>query len=134
LAADSGAHLANADPIFAAIAAHTRAYADFGASLTAQSAAEQALWRATEETRAACQARFDELLAAEETLGLAEMEASRRLITTIPQTLAGAAAALRYVRECFERENYALCEDDGYRALLLSLECVIRRHVGAPHA
>jgi hypothetical protein len=134
LAADSGAHLANApadDPIFAAIDAHARAYADFGASLTAQSAAEEALGQATEETRAACQARLDALLAAEETLGLAEMEASEQLVTIIPETLAGAAAVLCYVRECFERENYALCEDNGYRALLFSTECAIRRNAQA---
>jgi hypothetical protein len=48
-------------------------------------------------------------------------------ITTIPQTLEGAAAALRYVRELFEREKYPLCDDDGYRALLYSIESAINR-------
>jgi hypothetical protein len=40
-------------------------------------------------------------------------------------------AALRYVRECFELNNYALCDDDGYRALLFSAECALQRNLQA---
>jgi hypothetical protein len=113
------------DPIFAAIDGHARAYADVLVCLEAQSAAERAVWEATDATRAACQARLDEVMAAEGPLGLAEIEASQRLIATTPATLSGAVTVLRYVRELFEREKYALCEDDGYRTLLYSTERAI---------
>jgi hypothetical protein len=93
--------------------------------LDAQSAAEKALWRASDETRAALQARLDEVVAEEGRLGLAVIEASERLVSTVPATLSGAAAVLRYVRELFEREEYTVCEDDGYRTLLYSTECAI---------
>jgi hypothetical protein len=55
------------------------------------------------------------------------MQATDRLLRTVPATLAGAATVLAYVRERFERDDYALCEEDGYRALLFSTECVIGR-------
>jgi hypothetical protein len=52
-----------------------------------------------------------------------------RLARTLPATLAGAVAVLRYVRERFRRDNYALYEEDGYRVLLLSTERAISRAV-----
>jgi hypothetical protein len=121
----SPAHTASADPIFAAIDAHARAYAELLVLFDAQSAAEKALRQAIDETRPTLEARLDEALAAEGPLGLIEIDASQRLVSTIPATLSGAAAVLRYVRELFERDKYALCEDDGYRALLYSTECAI---------
>jgi anti-sigma-K factor RskA len=113
------------DPIFAAINAHARAYAELLVLFDAQSAAEKALRQAIDETRPTLEARLDEALAAEGPLGLIEIDASQRLVSTIPATLSGAAAVLRYVRELFERDKYALCEDDGCRALLYSTECAI---------
>jgi hypothetical protein len=41
--------------------------------------------------------------------------------------LPGAAAVLRYLRELFERDDYAPFEDDGYRALMSSTERAISR-------
>jgi hypothetical protein len=121
----SPAHPAPQDPIFAAIDAHARAYADVLALLEAQSAAEKTLTEATDETRVALQARLDEAIAAEGPLGRAEIEAGRRLISTTPATLTGAAAVLRYARELFEGDKYPLCEDEGYLTLLYSTECAI---------
>src|SRR5262245_21363753 len=118
-------HTQHLDPIFAAIDAHARAYAELLVLFDAQSAAEKALREAIDETRPTLEARLDEALAAEGPLGLIEIDASQRLVSTIPATLSGAAAVLRYVRELFERDKYPLCEDDGYRALLYSTECAI---------
>jgi hypothetical protein len=116
-----------ADPIYVAIAAHARAYRQVIALLAAQDAADRALQQATALTRARLAARLDELCDAEGPLGLVEMQATDRLLATVPQTLAGAAAVLRYVRELFERDTYPLCEEPGYRALLFSTECTIGR-------
>jgi hypothetical protein len=109
--------VAVSDPIFAAIAEHRRAYADLLALFDAQAAAD----------KAGLAARLDQLCAAEGPLGQMEMAATDRLARTVPQSLAGAAAALRYVRERFERDAYPLYEEDGYRVLLLSTERAICR-------
>jgi hypothetical protein len=65
------------------------------------------------------------LCEAEAALGRGEMKASRRLATTVPGSLKGAAAALQYVRACYEVSQYSLYEEDGYRLLLLSTERAI---------
>jgi hypothetical protein len=117
------------DPIFALIAAHSRAYADLAVLFAAQQAADQALEQAGAAERPRLKARLHELCAAEGPLGVVEMQATDRLLRTVPATLAGAAAVLAYVRERFERDDYALCEEDGYRALLYSTECAICREL-----
>jgi len=123
---------AAADPMLAAIDRHARAYADVVALLAAQDAADRALQGSDAAARPRLQARLDALCEAEGPLGRVEMEATDCLIHTVPATLAGAAAALRYVRELFARGGYPLCEEDGYRALLLSTECAICREIGLP--
>lgn len=118
------------DPIFAAIAAHARAYADVIALLAAQDAADSALRKADAAAQPVLEARLHALYEAEGPLGLLEMQAAERLIHTVPDTLTGAAALLRYVRELFERDGYTPCEEDGYLALLASAEYAICREVG----
>ncbi len=120
------------DPIFSAMAAHARAYADVIALLAAQDAADSALRKADAATQPALEARLHALCEADGPLGLLEIQAAERLIHTVPGTLAGAAALLRYVRDLFERDGYTPCEEDGYRALLASTECAIWREVGLP--
>jgi hypothetical protein len=118
------------DPIFSAMAAHARAYADVMALLAAQDAADSALRRADAAAQPALEAQLHALCEAEGPLGLLEMQAAERLIHTVPGTLAGAAALLRYVRELFERDGYTPCEEDGYLALLASAEYAICREIG----
>jgi hypothetical protein len=122
---------ADADPIFAAIVAHARAYADVVALLAAQDEADAAVGTADPADRPRIEARLAALIAAEGPLGLAEIDASGRLVATVPDTLAGAAAALHYVRELFERDGYAPCEEPGYRTLLFSTEQAICRALKA---
>jgi len=117
------------DPILAVIDGHRRAYADVVALLAAQDAADQALREANDTMRPVREARLADLCAAEGPLGLAEMQAAARLAGTVPETLAGAAAVLRYVRERFA-DDYAMYEEDGYRALLLSTERAICHAAG----
>ena len=112
----------SADPIFAAIAAHWRAYSDILILLDAQRAADEALQQADDLTRPALQARLDQLCRAEGPLGKIEMRASDRLIATVPSTLDGAVAVLRYLRGLFERDVYSPIEDEGYRTLMGSIE------------
>lgn len=118
-------HAAASDPIFAAIDAHRRAYADVLALLDAQAAAAQALQAADAAAYSALAARLDALCVAEGPLGLVEMKASARLAATVPASLDGAVAVLRYARALFERDDYPLCEDHGYRTLLFSIERAI---------
>jgi hypothetical protein len=53
------------------------------------------------------------------------MKASLRLAKTVPASLNGAAAALRYVRERYDVGQYLMYEEDGYRLLLFSTERAI---------
>jgi hypothetical protein len=113
------------DPILEAIEAHRRAFEELRHLLAEQDAAERELRRAPGGRRAELEAKLVGLCEAEGALGRAEMKASRRLATTMPGSLKGAAAALRYVRECYEVGQYPLYEEDGYRLLLLSTERAI---------
>jgi hypothetical protein len=63
------------------------------------------------------------------------MQASLRLATTVPASLTGAAAALRYVRERYDLSQYPMYEEDGYRLLLFSTERAICAAAGlaVPH-
>jgi hypothetical protein len=112
----------SADPIFAAIGAHWRAYSDILILLDAQRAADEALHGANDLARPALQLRLDQLCRAEGPLGKIEMRATDRLIATVPSTLDGAVAVLRYLRVLFERDEYSPIEDQGYRSLLWSIE------------
>ena len=116
----------------AAIGDHRRAYADLLRLFAAQQAADTALRHADDSLRPALAAHLARLCEAEGPLGRVEMAAADRLARTVPQSLAGAAAALRYVRQRFERDDYAMYEDDGYRALLFSTERAICRAIGQP--
>jgi hypothetical protein len=71
------------------------------------------------------EAQLAGLCEAEGLLGRAEMKASLRLAKTVPVSLNGAAPALRYVRERYDIGQYPMYEEDGYRLLLFSTECVI---------
>ena len=119
---------AEADPIFAAIERHRRVYAQILALLDAQTAADRAVQQADALARPALEARLDELCRAEGPLGRLEIRASKRVAATVPQTLEGAVAVLRYLRELFARDDYAPFEDDGYRTLMFSTERAIARH------
>jgi hypothetical protein len=113
------------DPVLDAIEGHHRAFEELGRLLAEQDAAERELWRATGPRRVELEARLARLCEAEGALGRAEMKASRRLATTVPGSLKGAAAALQYVRARYEVGQYPLYEEDGYRLLLLSTERAI---------
>jgi hypothetical protein len=102
-----------ADPIYAAIDAHHRAYDDVLAVLAVQDALDDALRRTNELACPAVEARLKDLRRTEGRLGRIEIGTIDRFVKTIPQMLAGAAAALRYVREHFE-QGYPLCEEDEY--------------------
>jgi hypothetical protein len=113
------------DPILDAIEGHRRAFGELGQLLAAQDAAERELRCAPGGRRAELEAKLAGLCEAEGALGRAEIKASRRLAITVPGSLKGAAAALQYVRECYEVGQYPLYEEDGYRLLLLSTERAI---------
>ena len=115
------------DPVFAAIAEHQRAYTELVALIEQQAVADRALQATEAASRPALEARLNALCEAEGPLGLLEMQASARLAATVPATLDGALAALRYVRTLFERDAYPLYEGEGYRALLRSTERAIER-------
>ena len=120
------------DPIHAAIEGHRRTFSDLRELLAEQDATNRALRTAAKSKRRELEARLAELCATEGPLGRAEMQAAERMSETVPATLAGAAAALRYVREHFDDGEYAMYEDDGYRALLFSTERVICSAIGLP--
>src|SRR3954471_8495995 len=121
--------VAAVDPIFSAIEAHRRVYAEILALLDAQTAADRAVQQADALTRPALEARLDELCRAEGPLGRLEIRASKRMAATVPETLDGAVAVLRYLRELFARDQYAPFEEEGYRTLLFSAEGAIARHI-----
>ncbi|WP_316184803.1 hypothetical protein [Bradyrhizobium sp. SZCCHNRI1003] len=113
------------DPILDAIEGHRRAFQELGQLLAEQDAAERELRHAQGHRRIELEAKLARLCEAEGALGRAEMKASRRLASTVPGSLKGAAVALQYVRECYEVGRYPLYEEDGYRLLLLSTERTI---------
>jgi hypothetical protein len=123
------------DPILAAIEDHRRDFEELGRLLAEQDAAERELRRARKGRRAALEARLADLCEAEGALGCAEMKASLRLAKTVPASLTGAAAALRYVRERYDVGQYPMYEEDGYRLLLFSTERAICAAAGlaVPH-
>jgi hypothetical protein len=123
------------DPILAAIDGHRRDFEELGRLLAEQDAAERELRRARKGSRAALEAQLADLCEAEGLLGRIEMQASLRLAKTVPASLTGAAAALRYVRERYDVGQYPMYEEDGYRLLLFSTERAICAAAGlaVPH-
>jgi hypothetical protein len=93
--------------------------------LAEQDAAERELRRARKGRPAALEAQLANLCEVEGPLGRIEMKASFRLAKTVPASLTGAAAALRYVRERYHVDQYPMYEQDGYRLLLFSTERAI---------
>ena len=129
-------HVAEApDPILDAIERHRRDYEELRDLLAEQDAAERELLRASKGRRAALEAQLADLCEAEGLLGRIEMKASLRLAKTVPTSLTGAAAALRYVRERYDIGRYPMYEEDGYRLLLFSTERAICAAAGlaVPH-
>lgn len=107
------------DPVFAAIEAHVRALAEFNAVLDDLAAAEQASWHAPRGARRVANKRLAAAHAAERRFGDTESDAFSRFVATVPQTLDGAIAALRYVRGRLERDTW---EEDECVTFLVSLE------------
>ena len=123
------------DPILDAIEGHRRDFEELRRLLAEQDAAERELRRARKGRRAALEAQLANLCEAEGLLGRIEMQASLRLATTVPESLTGAAAALRYVRERYDVGQYPMYEEDGYRLLLFSTKRAICAATGlaVPH-
>jgi hypothetical protein len=118
-----------ADPIFAAIDAHRSAYAELNAFLHELAAVEQAAWRAPRGARRAANKRLAEAYKTERRFGDIEHQAFEKFIGTVPHTLDGAVAALRYVRARYD-EGEAICEEDDCMTLLASIEQAICRAAG----
>ena len=123
------------DPILDAIEGHRRDFEELRRLLAEQDAAEHELRRAPRSRRAVLEAHLAGLCEAGGLLGCAEMKASLRLAKTVPASLNGAAAALRYVRERYDIGQYPMYEEDGYRLLLFSTERAICAVAGlaVPH-
>lgn len=119
---------ATPDPIPALIEAHKRAYAEFIAVLDDLAIAEQAAWHAPRGKRRTANAALRQARAAERHFGDLESGAMEHLLSTVPQTLDGAVAALRYAREWFE-QGHSLEEED-YVTLIGSVERAICRAAG----
>ncbi len=111
-----------ADPMFTLIEQHARAYADVVALMAEQDRANEALQQADAAARPALEALLDALCKAEWPLAQLERAAAEAIAATVAATPAGAAAVLRHVRAIFERDDFPLYEDDGYRTLLRSTE------------
>ncbi len=116
------------DPIFTAIEAHVRAFAEFDVVLDDLAAAEQVAWHAPRGKRRAANKRLAEARAAERRFGDLESDAVERLVAIVPQTLEGALAVLRYMRERFER---GMCDEDECVALLESIEGCLHMRLAA---
>jgi hypothetical protein len=113
------------DPIDHAIEGHRRVYEELRRLIAEQDAAERKLRHSPRGKRAELEAHLVGLCEAERSLGCAEMKASLRLAQTVPASLNGAAAALRYVRERYDFGQYPMYDEDGYRLLLFSTERAI---------
>jgi len=126
---------ASPDPIQHAIDGHCQVFEQLQRLLAEQDAAERQLFRSPRGMRAAIEAQLTFLCEAEGALGRAEMKASLRLAQTVPASLNGAAAVLRYVREHYDVGQYPMYEEDGYRLLLFSTERAICAAAGlaVPH-
>src|ERR1044072_3582663 len=113
------------DGIFAAIEAHARACAELEGFAETLAQAEQTAWHAPRGKRRAANKRLKEVEAAQGLLCDALSEATERFAATVPDTLAGAAAALAYVREHYTH-GYPVCEEEEFITLIGSTEQAIR--------
>jgi hypothetical protein len=93
------------DPIYAAIAAHARAYAACLAYQDAEPGDDVGL----------------------EPLLIAEREAAEALAATVPSTLEGTAAALAHVHLLDARDNYPALDDYWCYVLIASAETALQR-------
>jgi hypothetical protein len=118
------------DPIFAAIADHVRAYEQFIAILDDLGIAEHAAWHAPRGQRRAAKRRLAEAHAAEKRFSDLESDAVERFVATVPQTLHGVVAALRYARARHD-EEHPMWDDDCATTFLVSIEVAICRAVNA---
>lgn len=116
------------EPVFALIEAHKRAYAEFIAVLDDLAIAEQAAWHAPRGKRRAANAALKQAYAAERHFGELESDAMQHLLATVPQTLDGAVAVLRYVRDWFEQGH--TIEEEDCVTLIGSIERAICRAAG----
>jgi hypothetical protein len=116
------------DPIFAAIEAHVRAYGEFIAVLDDLAVAEKTAWHASRGAKRTANKRLAAAYRAETRFSNLEGDALERLVETTPQTLHGAAAVLRYIRERYEG-RHSMDEDD-LMTLLASIERAISRPLG----
>jgi hypothetical protein len=117
------------DPIFAAIEAHARACAELEGFAETLAEAEQTAWHAPRGKRRAANNRLKEAYAAQGLLCDALSQATERFAATVPDTLAGATAALAYVREHYA-QGYPVCEEEEeFITLIGSTEQAIRRFV-----
>lgn len=119
------------DPILAAIAAHVRAYDAFNGILDDLAVAEYAAWHAPRGARRAANRLLKQAYAAEAHFGDLEAEAVERFIATVPQSLHGVAAALRYVRERHD-EGYPLWDDEHAMTFIATIERAVCRAAGLP--
>jgi len=119
------------DPIFAAIAAHVRAYRAFIAVLDALAVAETQAWHAPRGARRAAKKRLKQAYADERRFGDLESGAFERIVATVPHTLHGAAAMLAYVRGWLE-QGHSIDDEDETITLLASVEQVVCRAAGLP--
>jgi|ERR1051325_2395941 hypothetical protein len=118
-----------ADIIPALIKAHKRAYAEFIAVLDDLAVAEQAAWHAPRGKRRAANAALRQARAAERHFGDLESDAMEQLLATVPQTLAGAAAMLAYVR-AWLMDGHSIDDEAETITLLASVECAVCRAAG----
>jgi len=120
------------DSVSVAINAHRRAVAELTALLALQEQTDRARRAADPASRQGFEIRLAQLLVIEGQLSCAEMEAADLITKAVPRSLFEIEEMLRYVRERFEQDGYAMYEGDGYRALLLAAECAICNAVGLP--
>jgi len=122
---------AEPDPVFAAIAAHERAYAGLIGYADTLAAAEQTAWHAPRGQRRAANKRLKAAYAEQQRLGDILGDATPRFAATVPQTLTGAAAALAYVRRHYAG-GCPICEEEECMTLFASIEQAICRAAGLP--
>ncbi len=92
------------DPIHAASAAHTHAYAAYDAQVKAEYPDDEIMEALVEVEHAAAEA----------------------FAATVPTTLAGAAAALAHVRTLHARDDYPMLDDYWCYVFIASIETAVR--------
>src|SRR5947209_6488509 len=111
--------------IFMLIEAHAQACNELDRVFNALAAAEQIAWHAPRGQRRAANKRLKEAYAAQGRFCNLLGETAGRFFTTVPATLAGAAATLAYVRARHQEGDW-MCEEENFIALIGSTEQAIR--------